>query len=42
MIYFILFFILLFLVEVYGGSSLVVCKRKFPKIHLLVFLGLFF
>lgn len=42
MIYFILFFILLFLVEVYGGSSLVVCKRRFPKIHLLVFLGLFF
>lgn len=40
MIYFILFFIVLFVMEVYGGSSLVVSKKKIPHLHLCIFLAL--
>lgn len=41
MVYFILFFAVLLVVEQYGGSSLVVSRRSYPNIHWVVFLGIF-
>lgn len=41
MIYFILFFVIILMLEKNGGSSFVVCKKRYKNVYLWIFVGLF-